>query len=245
MSENGKIDKFKKPTKDVITNTIEALLQVTTGVVSTDKKQVFKSIGHLFQSLTSGVFLQSLVSEWNKYKEEGRIEDDYEQTSQHKECLSELLDALDKDLFDELKFSTLRKIFLLAATEEHSNRDDILPQQYLKICRNLSSGELLVLFYAYEFVPRMKESKAEDYQQRSRWNKEVAEKTGLGHSELSDIYLKNLAEKKLIKGYSPHDINIMFSEFNSGHLTELGYNLVKFIEHFDELVKEMDGDENE
>ena len=86
--------------------------------------------------------------------EEGSIKDDYQATEQHAECLQELLDFLDQESPDQFRFDALKKILLISATEEHSSRDSVLPQQYMKIVRELGSLELLVIITTYALAKR-------------------------------------------------------------------------------------------
>jgi len=68
---------------------------------------------------------------------------------------------LEKVIPDELRFSIIKRVFLVAATESVSDRNSLLPQQYMKICKKLESGEIMVLNATY-FVAK------EDWWQQER-----------------------------------------------------------------------------
>ena len=88
------------------------------------------------------------------------VDPGYTQSEQHKACLQELLDCLDKDSPDQVRFDAIKSIFLTVATERLSSRDSFLPQQYMQTCRTLSSGEVIVMTTIYEAI------------QEDNWNRE-------------------------------------------------------------------------
>jgi len=98
------------------------------GLASSDRKDLILSLGYIFQRTRSSTFLKALLQEWERYKDKGRIKEDYISSEQHQQCLQEMLDFLDRDSPDELRFTFLKRIFLTAATEKISTRDSFLPQ---------------------------------------------------------------------------------------------------------------------
>jgi hypothetical protein len=218
-------------TSKLLTETLKSLTEGITGVAASDRRDLILSLGHLFQRMRSGRFLKTLTDEWDNYREKGRIKDDYIQTEQHLACLQEMLDFLDKDSPDELRFSVLKKIFLVAATETKSARDSVLPQQYMQLCRTLSAGEILVLSVSYDItqrdVPAQKDSSARN------WLTKIAEKSGLKFPELVEIHERNLIEKSLLSGREHSDRSgVRLGDHY--RLTTLGYEICKFIESFEE-----------
>jgi hypothetical protein len=141
--ENNSLSKWNKNTGDVIKDTLVCLVEGLTGIAASERKELAFSVGHIFQSLRKGQFLSILLKEWNAYRDKGRIKEDYIGTEQHKACLQELLSSLDKDCPDDVKFQTLKKIFMVAATEKASDRNSLLPYQYLRLCSEMTSGEIL------------------------------------------------------------------------------------------------------
>ncbi len=153
-------------------------------------------------------------------------------TEQHAECLQEMLDFIDSSP-DQIRFDTLKKILLVTAAEDHSSRDDVLPQQYMRLVRELSSGEVLVLLATYTLAktPRTRD---ETRNSAAGWLKEIADASGLKFPEFVAIHeekllAKNLLEKRRLGDHSgifrgPHD-----------RLTELGYQLCEFISHYSDM----------
>ncbi len=181
-------------TSKVLKESISGLVEGLTGIASSDRKDLFLSIGYIFQRMRGGNFLQTLLDEWNEFRSKGKIQDDYMQSEQHRACLTEILDFLDRDLPDETRFSLLKGIFLEAATEEKSDRSGVLPQQFMKIARELSTGEVLVLASSYEGYKTKPELLQRDLQVNT-WRDYVARESGLTHTDLVEIHEQTLIEK--------------------------------------------------
>jgi hypothetical protein len=217
-------------TADILYRTLQGLFEAITGIASSDRKEWGLSIGYLCQRLRGGKFLRTLSDEWNKYREKGKIKDDYMSSEQHQACLQEMLDFLDKDSPDEIRFSFLKKIFLVSATETTSDRNSVIPQQFMKICRNLSSGEILVMQGAYSCLKRGGiDPNDMDVQ---HWLHNVAKESGLIYPSLVESYDSGLECKKIIMDRILSDR----SGIKPGQyyrLTELGYQICKFIESYD------------
>lgn len=93
---SSELQKSERGTKKVLVDTLQALAEGTTGLLTSSKNELILSIGAIFQRLRGGDFLSALICEWDKFKEKGRIKDDYQATEQHMACLGELLEFLDK-----------------------------------------------------------------------------------------------------------------------------------------------------
>ena len=217
-------------TSSVIERAILQIAEGSTGAIPSQRSDYFLSLGYVLQRHRSRECLQTLQEEWEVYRAKGLIEDDYIQSEQHKECLQEMLDFLDRDSPDETRFAVLKKILLTAATEEISTRESVLPQQYMRVCRGLTSGEILVLLTTYTTA----ESSAlpEDHTSAARWLEIVAERSGLKHPELVEIHERSLIEKNLLtpRKYPDH------SGIDPGHsfrLTNLASDICKFIEVYE------------
>ncbi len=173
--------------------------------------------------------METLRAEWKEYREKGRVKDDYVFTDQHQECFQELLDFLDKDSPDEVRFTVLKKIFLTAATETASTRDSLLPQQFMRLCRDLTSGEVLVLLAAHT-VPRLGDHS--QGQGAGRWLEVLADESGLQYSDLVEIHEATLIAKHLFTPRIYQDRSGVKASAH-GRLTALGHALCEFIETYD------------
>ncbi len=220
-------------TSNLLNETIKALAEGATGIASSERKDLVLSIGHLFQKIRSGRFLETLKVEWDEYREKGRIKDDYTKSEQHLSCVQEMLDFLDQDSPDQLRFDFLKKIFLAASSEQVTRRDSCLPQQIMKICRQLSSGEILVLSAAHKIFTNQNRKPTRE---AAEWLNYIAEISGLKYTELAEIHERDLIKKNLISARYGSD-NSMVSAGNDYRLTPLAFEVFKFIQNYDEEKK--------
>jgi hypothetical protein len=123
----------------------------------------------------------------------------------------------------------LKAVFLGTATESISSRDSVLPQQYMGLCRTLSSGEALVLRATFALAER---ANIKPPTVASEWLEMIAKESGLESRELVEIHERKLIEKNLL-------IDRIFSDRsgirNGAHLrlTPLSMAICKFIKAFD------------
>jgi hypothetical protein len=219
--------KSKPDTSDIIDQTIINLAEGITGIASSERAEWLRSVGYLLQRMRSGRFLETFRNEWNAYREKGQVKDDYLFTDQHQECLQELLDFLDQDTPDQVRFTILKNIFLTTASETISNRHSAIPQQYMKICRSLTSGEVLVLLAVSQLAKDG--ATLSPPTSANAWLNTVTHKSELIDSELVELHERGLIEKKLLTPRVHPDA----SGINLGsnfRLTGLAVNLCKFIE---------------
>lgn len=204
-----------------------AKFQEDTSIAASEKKELYLSVGHILQAIRKGKFLSQFLNEWNQYRDKGRIKEDYQNTEQHYTCIQEMLDFLDSDPPEEIRFDILKKIFLVAATEKVSDRKSLLPQQYMKVCRTLSSGEIIVLSTAY----KISKQEYPKYSAADGWLRKIAEESGLIHPELVEIHEEELMKKHLLspRVYSDR------SGINVGQhfrLISLGLDICNYIENY-------------
>ena len=232
MENRKDIKEFEQNTEDVLRTTLRSLIEGLTGITTSSKSELILSISHIFQKMRGGQFLSQLLKEWERYKEKGKVKDDYQFTEQHKACLQELLEFLDKDSPDEVRFKVLKQIFLVAASEEVSDRESFLPLQFMKIARSLTDGEIILLTTIWQIA---KEHKGE-YDQHygaARWIQVVTEASGMKHKELVEIHEQGLMEKRLITPRQLADRSgVQVKPYF--RLTDLGYEFCNFIEKYEE-----------
>jgi hypothetical protein len=226
VTEEGQSDK----TSILFRETAKGFVEGIFGLAASDRKDLILSLGYIFQRTRSGTFLNALLKEWAVYREKGRIKEDYIQSEQHQECLQEMLDFLDRDSPDALRFRMLKAIFLGAATENQSSKDSVLPQQYMGICRTLSSGEALVLQATFEIAEQRNTPSSNVARE---WLAIIAEESGLESNELVDIHERRLIDKNLLTDRVHGDR----SGVNLGkyyRLTPLALSICRFIKNFED-----------
>lgn len=221
----------KEDVPGILARSSQALAEVLTGIMVSERKDWALSIGYLLQRLRGRHFLERLLHEVNRYREAGKIKDDYLVTEQSYACLQELLNCIDQDSPDEVRFSAMKAIFLTIATESLSSRNDPLPQQLLKIARELSSADVLILSASYEIVQmsdwkRMKSNSRGSSTQA--WLDEVLQRTGLRFPEIVRLSERSLMEKGLLSRHIYGD-GSGFATTNHYRLTDLGFHLYEFI----------------
>ncbi len=229
----NKLDKWHKDTGEVIKKTLTSLAEGITGIAASERKDLALSVGHIFQSLRKGQFLSRLSEDWDSYREKGRIKDDYIGTEQHRSSLQELLDFLDNDSPDEIRFEVMKKIFLVAATETASDRNSLLPYQFLRLCRGMSSGEVIVLNTTYRIA---KSGQMPDVNVANKWLETIAKESGLSHASLVEIHEEKLIKKHLITRRQLRDgSRVSVPNFR---LTSLGLELCEYIDSYDSASEE-------
>jgi hypothetical protein len=132
MSDNLPKKLAPKP-GDMLDATYQATIEAFTGAADMDKGALLVSIGRILQKTRSIGFIGALKSEFDELRAKGRIKEDYLGTDQHLTCMQEILDALDAELVDQTRFDFMKKVFLVAASEVDSGREDILPQQLMRL----------------------------------------------------------------------------------------------------------------
>jgi len=138
-------------------------------------------------------------------------------------CFTELLKFLEQDIPDPQRLELLKKIYIVAATEEKSTKESPLPVQYMQMARSLSAGELLVLFSAY----RIKDIAFADSQ--GTFTVLLTNESQLIYGSLVFQYFERLFEKGLLKkiqpGFGNQPINKLIDPF--------GLAFCEYIEYYD------------
>lgn len=226
-----------KDTSTLLKDTYLAVMEAATGVAGSAHPEWFQSAGRILQQLRNGKMIAQLSAEWDGYRAKGKIKDDYQQTEQHQSCLQELLDSLDKDGPDTLRFEAMKKILLVAASENGSDRDSFLPQQFMQVVRTLKSGEIVLLSTVYWFAKDKKwKEQAAQFGDVQNWRAAVADKSSLKHKELVKVHEEELDKKGLI--YSPIHVDrsgvLLGDNFR---LTSFGFELCEYMSKYEPLVE--------
>ena len=130
----------------------------------------------------------------------------------------------------------MKSIFLFSISKNATNKDEELAYQLMQICRQLSSGDILVLKAAYDIsrgrIASGMPSINPDLYNREAWFRLVAQQIGHDIPALVERYEKNLMELKLITNikmaYGGNDTS-SFEQSKDFRLTSLGKILCGFI----------------
>jgi hypothetical protein len=99
----------------------------------------------------------------------------------------------------------------------------------MKICRQLSSGEIIVLSAVYKIY---KEKRYEPTRESVNWLNNIAIESRLEHAELVELHERELIRKNLISDRLIGDRTLVRNDSNR-RLTPLAFNVIKFIKNYD------------
>lgn len=234
MKQN-KLKKAKyKSTQDVINTAASLAASILTGNVG----GMITSVSPLLFAL-KGRFFKPLQEEYTKLEDKGLIPEDYFDTEQCKTGIQELLDSIENDMLDENLFNAMKRIFLVAATEKYSDRLDFLPLEYLRICRELSPGEVILLLANYKIVKDNKWEYTRSITAVHNWVSLVVANSQLRHGSLVLFHEKGLMEKQLIKGRVQSDKSGVGLDRKTFRLTDFGFALCEYIENYDSIIEDV------
>jgi len=207
------------------------LVEGITGILASKKEDVVLALGHSVQGLIKFEFFEEFLKEWNKMRDKGKIKVDYQQSEQFKELFSELLDLLERENSNKEKLKLLKKIFIVAGMEKETDRESVLPLEYLKLGSKLSSGEILILISSYKIAKEDKYQKT-PFAGADEWLKAIASDSKLKLKSLVESHEATLIEKQLLTKRENAD--------NSGvrlqphyRLTDFGYEFCKYVNQYE------------
>ena len=206
--------------------------EVIAGALKSDKGDLVITIGRLLAGLR-GRFPELLMHEFKRLKEKGKVKDDYYDTEQFKTGFQELFDAIENDPIDENVFNAMKRIFLVALTEQMSDRFDPLPLEYLRLCRTLSPGAILLMYANYKIIQGgkfviLKKS-------LHLWIEKVQENSDLKHKDLILLHEQELVDRHILRERLHSDRSGVGLDDVTYRLTDLGYSICEYIQYFDEL----------
>lgn len=209
--------------------TIKRIIDGITGFTTGSKEDYAHTANRLLKSLFANDFLFQVQKEWDLYCVKGKIDLEYTNSQPYLTSLTELVDYLDTDIPNEEIAKTLKKLFFIPAFKENK-KDRLLAYEYMKIVRKLAVGELTVLFTTYDCI-YLKQKRTN--WSAAEWLEIIAEKSNLRFIELVALNETKLIElhlitKRLLQDGSGITIGDNF------RLTDLGYNLCKYIELYEE-----------
>lgn len=214
------------------------IAEALTGILSSDAKDWKLSAGKIVQSVIQGNLLTQLGREIKKYREEGKIKEDYFSTHKNRASLYELLKFLDEEVPDEELFVAIKSIFLSSISKKATKDDEMLAYEFLKTAKKLSGTEVLILKANFE-IARDKESIPDrasvmGIRVRSAWRKVIARQ--MGYRDLDSIVLKyerNLESLGLIAPRGELDrLQSSFELTLKFRLTETGYKFCEFMTNY-------------
>jgi hypothetical protein len=229
LNDKSQVEAFlKSPT--------EAVAALLTGILSSESTDYKLSAGRLIQAFVKNKFLQQLGVEINEYVKKGAIKEDFLKEPNDQSSFLELLNFIDNDNPDEVKFKAMKSLFFCSVSKVQEGSEGFLNYELMRICRLLSSGEILVLKSAYE-INFCKNPSQSILSMRginlgstsvSDWFEMVSRQLEHNVPALVEIYEEKLITLKLISPRITTD-NRVFEQTGQYRLTPLGFRLCEHI----------------
>jgi len=235
-NEMGLMEFLKEPTVKIA----EAL----TGIFSSGVTNWKLSAGRLVQACIKGDLLTQLGREMEKYRNEGKIKEDYFASRKNRATLFELLQFLDEEIPDDDLFRALKSIFFCGISVGATNNDEVLAYEFLKTAKKLSGTEILILRASFEiaqkkFLQDVSESElALGVDQRNMWRKVIAKQ--MGYESLDSIVFKYEENLEILGLIQPRFTEINLARFAKTpyfRLTNTGYKFCEFIMSYDDPLE--------
>ncbi len=203
-----------------------------TGILISDTNHYKLSAGRLVQASIKCNLFRQLGNDIRDYIDKGEIKEDFLNKPQNQHTLSDLLNFIDETTPDEKRFNAMKELFLKSVSTNSSESEQALLYQFMKLCKDLESGDLLVLKAAYDIKNGnqsknisqigLKDSSAET------WLKNISIQIGHNIKALVEFHEEKLENLKLISSRNHADKSgIKVTDYY--RLTELGYRICEYI----------------
>ncbi len=120
------------------------IIAAASGLFSGGKKEASLSAGRIVQAAMSGKAKQQLFTEYEQFKEAGKIKDDYEKSDQGWNCFHATLRAMEEATGTE-QLDAIREVFLGIATENVTTCDSLAAYEMLKTVASLDALSIVML----------------------------------------------------------------------------------------------------
>jgi len=209
------------------------IAELLTGILAADACDLKLTAGRLVQASIKNKFLTQLGEEIKSYSEKGKIKNDFFTTHKEQASLNELLEFIDEEIPDEERFRAMKSIFLYSITTDVSEDDKLLAYELLKICKKISSSELLILKACFDICNGdyrfdISSERIENMHSADEWLHMVSKHIGHNISALVEVYEENLTKLSLISRRL-HVDRSGIGKTKYFRLTTLGYKLCEFI----------------
>ena len=203
-----------------------------TGILISDTKDYKLSAGRLVQASIKCKLFEQLGNELRDYIDKGKIKEDFLNESQNQHSLSDLLKFIDETTPDEERFNAMKSLFFKSVADSSSESEQALSYQFMKFCKDLESGDLLVLKAAYDIsngnlsknIGQVKLKSAEV----AGWLNNISIQIGHKIKSLVEVHEDKLENIKLISSRT-HADRSGFKTTDHYRLTELGFRICEYI----------------
>jgi adenylate kinase family enzyme len=126
------------------------LAEALTGILVSESKDWKLSAGRLVQASIQWKLYSQIGKELKEYMEKGKINEDFLNDEQNKHSLNDILKFIDEDSPDEICFKAIKKLFFKSVFNNSTDQEKLLSYQFMKLCKELTSSEILVLKSVFE-----------------------------------------------------------------------------------------------
>lgn len=236
MSESKELIKLEdaKSVAEFLKQPATKIAEFITGMLVSETKDWKLSAGRLVQASIKSKLFHQLGEEINEYIDKGKIKEDFLGNNRSFKSLSDLLEFIDEATPDDDRFNAVKTLFIKSVAQDSTEEEQILSYQFMRLCKELDSGSLLVLKAAYDIVnenysPKLEGTKI-DLKQRNvqTWLLNISKQIGHEIKSLVEVHEDKLADLKLISQRTQSDRSGI-DVTNYYRLTDLGYKVCEFI----------------
>lgn len=212
------------------------IAEAITGLITSDKKELFGILGRLVQARISGRAMEQIGRELQILKEKGKIKENYAETKFGFKSLGDILMFIESEAPDEDRLKAVKTLFYFVIAKDAQQGEEIARYELFKIITKLSASQILVLRACYSGLYKTKQYQTMDSYFAS-WLRAIAEILGHKMNALVERDEVVLMENKLI---TPRLVNNPLSiDTTNARLTDLGIVLCEKLEKydFDNLIK--------
>lgn len=212
------------------------IAEFITGVLISDTKDWKFSAGRIVQASIKWKLFSQLGKEIKEYIEKGKIKKDFLDKPQNHQSLYDLLRFIDESTPDKDRFNAIKTLFFRIVVSDVSEAEQILSYQFMQLCKDLESGDLLILKAAYDVSKGTISDKItsgigafnKDSTDAEYWLKAIANQIGHSLKSLVEVHEEKLESLKLISTRR-HTDRSGIEKTPYFRLTDFGYKLCEFI----------------
>ncbi len=215
------------------------IAEALTRILVSEKQDLKLSAGKIIQAVIKGNLLTQLGREIEKYRNQGKIKEDYFATHRNRALLYELLKFLDEEVPEEELFTAIKSIFFSGISRGVTKHEEVLAYEFLQTAKRLRATEILILKANFEIAQKKTKLEIQNIDTiyvRDVWFTYIAKQMGYEvHTAIVEKYEPNLISLGLISPVT-HNDNSGFKATMYFRLTATGYKFCEFITNFEKKI---------
>lgn len=236
MGEGKELIKFDdvKSIAEFLQQPATKMAEFITGILVSDTKDLKLSAGRLVQASIQWKVFSQLGKEIKDYIDKGKIKEDFLDKELSQQSLCDLLKFIDETTPDEDRFNAMKTLFIKSVAHDLSEAEQILSYQFMKLCKDLESGDLLILKAAYDIKNGKLSQKLSSTtiglndKAAQAWLLNISKQIGHEIISLVEVHEDKLVNLKLISPRT-HSDKSGFAQTKYYRLTDLGYKVCEYI----------------